>query len=793
MNLSKKWLDEFVKLDTSVSDKDYCEALTMSGSKVEGYEIEGSELSNIVVGKITDINKHPDADKLQVCAVDIGGDALLQIVTAATNIAVGDIVPVALDNSVIHGGQKIRKGKLRGVVSEGMFCSVAELGVTVNDYPYAIEDGIMILQEDNLTLGQDIREAIGLNDTIYEFEITSNRPDCLSIIGLARESAVTFGKELTLHTPEVKDGDGDINDSLKVEIKNNDLCMRYAAKIVKNVRIKPSPRFIRERLRACGVRPINNIVDITNYVMLEYGQPMHAFDLRFVEGGEINVRLAEKGESITTLDGIERELKEDMLVIADCKKPIAVAGVMGGEYSGIMDDTNTIVFESACFDGASVRTTARDLAMRTDASARYEKGLDPETCMSALMRACELVQLLDAGDVVGGTIDCYAKKNERIGIGFDADWVNEFLGTDIEKDRMTEILTSLDFIVEGDTVYPPTYRGDVLHKSDVAEEIARIYGYNNIPVTEIRGSAQGGLNDRQKFENKVKSLLTSIGYNQILTYSYTSPKIYEKAALDAEKELARSVVIRNPLGEDSSIMRTTALPSMLEIISRNYNNRNATAKLFEIATEYIKTSDDTLPIEQQKIEIAEYSQTSDFYSIKKAVETLITEFSITDFDIVSIQDNPTYHPGRCAEYRIGDKILCRIGQIHPTVAENFDISTAVYSATIDLALLRENATNDKTYTPLPKYPAVERDLALVCDMDTEILSLQREIAKASKLIRDVKFFDIYIGEQIPAGKKSIAFNIVMQSGEKTLTDEDCDGAMNKVIKNLKVLGAELRI
>lgn len=793
MNLSKKWLDEFVKLDASISDKDYCEALTMSGSKVEGYEIEGSELSNIVVGKITDINKHPDADKLQVCAVDIGGDALLQIVTAATNIAVGDIVPVALDNSVIHGGQKIRKGKLRGVVSEGMFCSVAELGVTVNDYPYAIEDGIMILQEDNLTLGQDIREAIGLNDTIYEFEITSNRPDCLSIIGLARESAVTFGKELTLHNPEVKDGDGDINDSLKVEIKNSDLCMRYAAKIVKNVRVKPSPRFIRERLRACGVRPINNIVDITNYVMLEYGQPMHAFDLRFVEGGEINVRLAEKGESITTLDGIERELKEDMLVIADSKKPIAVAGVMGGEYSGIMDDTNTIVFESACFDGASVRTTARDLAMRTDASARYEKGLDPETCMSALMRACELVQLLDAGDVVGGTIDCYAKKNESIGIGFDADWVNEFLGTDIEKDRMTEILTSLDFIVEDDTVYPPTYRGDVLHKSDVAEEIARIYGYNNIPVTEIRGSAQGGLNDRQKFENKVKSLLTSIGYNQILTYSYTSPKIYEKAALDAEKELARSVVIRNPLGEDSSIMRTTALPSMLETIARNYNNRNATAKLFEIATEYIKTSDDTLPIEQQKIEIAEYSQTSDFYSIKKAVETLITEFSITNFDIISIQDNPTYHPGRCAEYRIGDKLLCRIGQIHPTVAENFDISTAVYSATIDLALLRENATNDKTYTPLPKYPAVERDLALVCDIDTEILSLQREIAKASKLIKDVKFFDIYIGEQIPAGKKSIAFNIVMQSAEKTLTDEDCDNAMNKVIKNLKALGAELRI
>lgn len=793
MNLSKKWLDEFVTVDNSVSEKDFCEALTMSGSKVEGYEIEGSELSNIVVGKITAIEKHPDADKLQVCAVDIGKENLLQIVTAATNISVGDLVPVALDNSVVHGGQKIRKGKLRGVLSEGMFCSVAELGVTVNDYPYAIEDGIMILQEDGISLGQDIREAIGLNDTVYEFEITSNRPDCLSIIGLARETAVTFGKKLRLHTPEVKDGDGNIADLLSVDIKNNELCKRYAAKIVKNVRVKPSPRYIRERLRACGVRPINNIVDITNYVMLEYGQPMHAFDLRFVKGGEINVRLAENGEKITTLDGVDRELKDDMLVIADAEKPIAVAGVMGGEYSGIMDDTNTIVFESACFDGASVRTTARDLGMRTDASARYEKGLDPNTCMDALMRACELVQLLDAGDVVGGVIDCYANKNERLKIGFDADWINRFLGTDISRDRMVDILKTLDFAVDGDFIYPPTYRGDVLHKADVAEEIARIYGYNNIPVTEIRGSAQGGLNKRQKFENKLKGLLTSIGYNQILTYSYTSPKVYEKAALDSEKELARSVVIRNPLGEDSSIMRTTALPSMLETVARNYNNRNASAKLFEIATEYIKTSDDTLPIEQQKIEIAEYSQTGDFYSIKRAVETILHELSIKDYDIVSVHNNATYHPGRCAEYRIGDKVLCRIGQIHPTVAANFGIGTSVYTATIDLELLRENANDDKHYTPLPKFPAVERDLALLCDMDTEILSLQREIARSSKLIKEVKFFDIYIGEQIPDGKKSIAFNIVMQSAERTLTDEDCDNAMNKIIKNLKALGAELRV
>ena len=599
MNLSMKWLSEFVTLDP-MSPREFAEAMTMSGSKVEGWEIEGEKLDKVVVGQVLSIEKHPDADKLVVCQVDAGGEAPIQIVTGASNLTAGDKVPVALDGSTLVNGTKIKKGKLRGVESCGMMCSLGELGLTAHDFPYAIEDGIFVLQEE-CELGQDIRSVIGLNDTGVEFEITSNRPDCFSVIGLAREAAATFDKELKLHTPVVKAGHGDCAGLLDVKIEAPDLCPIYSARIVKNVRVKPSPRWLRERLRVMGVRPINNIVDITNYVMLEYGQPMHAFDLRSIDEGKIRVRRAKNGEKITTLDGTNHVLTDNQLVIADAGKPVAIAGVMGGEYSGIVDDTTTIVFESANFLGSSVRITARDQGMRTDASSRYEKGLDPNNCIPALNRACELVELLDAGDVMDGIImDDHSKAQPRK-IPLEADWINRFLDLSLSEEEMRAILSKLGCQFDGDLVIIPTYRPDLVHKADIAEEIARFYGYNKIPSTSIRGGAQGKYSARQKFDQTISRTMLAAGLSEIMTYSFVSPKVYDKILVPADSPLRKSVVISNPLGEDTSIMRTTALPSMLEILQRNYNNRNASAHLFEIAREYIPTAENELPVEKNKL------------------------------------------------------------------------------------------------------------------------------------------------------------------------------------------------
>ena len=515
------------------------------------------------------IQRHPDADKLVVCQVDIGQADPIQIVTGASNLTPGDLVPVCLDGSTLPDGRKIKKGKLRGVESCGMMCSLGELGLTAHDFPYAVEDGIFVLQEP-CELGQDICSAIGLNDTKVEFEITPNRPDCLSVIGLAREAAVTFGKEFRLSEPAVKAGHGDASSMLNVTIQAPDLCPVYAARIVKNVRVKPSPRWMRERLRAMGVRPINNIVDITNYVMLEYGQPMHAFDLRYLDEGKIIVRRAKDGETITTLDGVDRTMHEDQLVIADAHKPVAIAGVMGGEYSGIMDDTTTIVFESANFKGSSVRITAREQGMRTDASSRYEKGLDPNNCLPALARACELVELLDAGDVLDGIVTENHIQHAERKIPLDPAWINRFLGTEIDADFMVNTLRKLEFRVEDGEILVPSFRGDVEHKADIAEEIARFYGYNKIPSTIVCGSAQGKYSSEQKFERKANQTLLALGCSEIMTYSFISPKAYDKIGMPADHPLRRSVVISNPLGEDTSIMRTTALPSMMDVLARNY-------------------------------------------------------------------------------------------------------------------------------------------------------------------------------------------------------------------------------
>ncbi len=792
MNLSMRWLSEFVDIG-EVSPREFSERMTMSGSKVEGYEVEGEEISNVVVGKILSVEKHPDSDHLVICMVDVAAAEPVQIVTGANNVFAGAVVPVALHGSTLPGGVKIKKGKLRGVESCGMLCSLSELGLTVHDFPYAIEDGIFIMQED-CRIGQDIQSAIGLNDTKVEFEITSNRPDCLSITGLAREAAVTFGKPLKLHTPVVKGSGDDIHSHLNVEIKAPELCHRYVAKMVKNIKVAPSPRWMRERLRACGVRPINNIVDITNYVMLEYGQPMHAFDYQYVKEGKIVVRHAEQGESIMTLDGVERSLSPDMLVIADAATPSAVAGVMGGEYSGINDNTNTIVFESACFLGSSVRITAKKLGMRTESSGRFEKGLDPETCVPAILRACELVELLGAGEVMDGMIDEYPAPKAPVMIDLEPDWINRFLGIKLPESRMEEILRHLDFKVENGKVIPPSFRSDIEHKADVAEEIARIYGYDKIPSTAVRGSAQGKLTERQKYERRINDVLLGQGLYEVATYSFISPKYYDKINLPENSELRNSVVISNPLGEDTSVMRTTAVPSMLEVLARNYNNRNLNASLYEIATEYTPRGEEELPIEKNKIVVGMYGTETDYYVLKGIIETLLEACDVKGWDITPVLEDPTFHPGRCAKLTVGEATLGILGEIHPSVCQNYGIGTKVYLAKLDVDTMFDARVIEKKYSPMPKFPASSRDLAIVCDQSLPVLFIEKAIRSAvGKILEKVELFDVYQGSQIEKGKKSVAYNITMRAADRTLTDEECDKAVKNILTELQKIGAVLRV
>lgn len=791
MNLSMKWLKEFVDID--IKPRDFSEAMTISGSKVEGYEIEGSEISNVVVGKILSIVPHQDSDHLVICQVDIGESEPIQIVTGASNLTVGDLVPAALNNSTLPGGVKIKKGKLRGVESNGMLCSLGELGLTLNDFPYAIEDGIFVLQED-CHPGQPICEAIGLDDIKVEFEITSNRPDCFSIIGLAREAAATFDKPLTLHTPVVKAGNGSCKGMLDVKIEEPSLCSVYSARIVENVRVKPSPRWMRERLRAMGVRPINNIVDITNYVMLEYGQPMHAFDLRFIEDKKIRVRRAKDGETITTLDGVDRTLTHDNLVIADSQKPVAIAGVMGGEYSGIMDDTTTIVFESACFDGSSVRTTARDQGMRTDASSRYEKGLDSNNCLPALERACELVELLDAGDVLDDVIIDDHSSHEQRRIPLETEWTNRFLNIQLSAEEMKTILKKIDCQFDGDTILVPTFRPDLEHKADIAEEIARFYGYNRIPSTPLRGDAQGKYTPRQKFEDKISNTMLALGLSEIMTYSFLSPKAYDKIGMPEQDCLRNSVTISNPLGEDTSIMRTTALPSMLDTLARNYNNRNGAVALFELASEYYPVEGQELPDEKTKLIAGLYGDNCDFFTAKGMVEQLLDALFISNYEFEASSNEHAYHPGRCAHIMIDDTIIGVIGEIHPKVSENYGINERILCFTLDVDSLFAHTQTEPTYTPLPKFPAVTRDLALLCDETIPVRILEKAIMKgAGNLLETIQLFDVYQGEQIENGKKSVAFNIVLRSAENTLAEEQVNGTMKKVMKELEKVGAILRL
>ncbi len=795
MNLSMKWLADFVDV-SDVNIKDYCDKLTLTGSKVEGYEEMGAEIENVVVARIKKIVPHPDSDHLLVCTMDVGTGEDTQIVTGAQNVFEGAIVPAALPVAKLPGDVVIKDGKLRGVPSHGMLCSMGELNLTTHECPGKEENGILILDDCFADkIGMDIRKALLLDDTAVEFEITSNRPDCLSVIGLARETAVSFGRKLTVPAPVVKGAnDGDkIENYLSVGIEAPDLCYRYAAKVVKNVRIKPSPMWLRMRLFAAGVRPINNIVDITNYVMLEYGQPMHAFDYAQLEGSAIRVRRAADGEQFKSLDDIDHTLDSSMLVIADEKKACALAGVMGGANSEIKDDTKTVVFESACFNGASVRVTAKKNGMRTESSARFEKGLDPENCYAGLARACELVELLDAGDVVDGLIDVYPTKAEVTVLPFEPARYNKFLGTDIAEARMVEILTELGCIVADGKITVPSYRADLACMNDIAEEIMRIYGYDKIVSTKIVAeTTEGGRTPKQAFGIDLENALYGMGLDEIQTFSFISPKYYDKIRLPEEKR--RSVVISNPLGEDTSVMRTTALPSMLEVLARNANFQNENVRLFEMGSVYLPDEDATkLPYEGKMLTLGMYGD-ADFYTVKGVIENLLSLAAIGGAEWVAVTDNASYHPGRCAEVTVDGKTLAVSGQIHPVVAENYGVSMPLYAAEIDFDALFAARTADKHYKPLPKFPATTRDFSLVCDEALEVGKIIAVMKKAGgKQCEDVSLFDIYRGPQVGEGKKSVSIRMTLRADDHTMTVEDAEKVSKKVLVLLsRELGLTLR-
>ena len=795
MKLNRKWLnEEFVDL-SHVSDKEYVETMTIFGQKVETWERMDAEIKNVIVGKVVSIVRHENSDHMWVCQVDVGGEEPVQIVTGAQNVKQGDLVPAALHNSYLPGGVHITKGKLRGEVSNGMLCGLEELGLTLNDYPDAILDGIWILNDEDCKAGDDINKVIGNDDTIVEFEITNNRPDCYSIIGLARESAAAFGLPMKHHEPVVKGSDaGSIYETLDVEVPATELCNRYTSRMVTNVKIGPSPKWLRQRLRANGVRPINNIVDITNYVMLEYGQPMHAFDYRYVSSGKIVVREATEGETLTTLDGNVRNLKAGMLVIADDERAIGLAGIMGGENSEIMDDTTTVVFESANFNGTSIRQTALALGMRTDASGKFEKNIDPMMTVPAVERACELVELLGCGDVMDGIIDVLNYVPEARTVKLEPEKVNNLLGTDISREDMVKYLNNLEIPVEGDDILVPSFRPDLVHMADIAEEVGRSFGYNEIPTTELKMATQGGYSPMMLLESKAGSLCRSLGFNEIITYSFVSPTIFDQIRLPKDSSLRNALKIQNPLGEDTSIMRTIALPSMLDILARNSAYHNKSAKLYEMAKIYLPVEGQTLPQEPKMLVLGSYGANETFFTLKGELEAIFKGLRIQKATYTAVKDNPSYHPGRCAKVTVGGEDVGFIGQVHPLVAQNYDIDGDIYCAEINFTKLFGLQMPDATYTPLPKYPSVNRDLSFLCDEAVTVADVTDVItASAGKLLRGVKLFDIYRGTGIPEGKKSMAFSLELRADDRTLTDADSEGIMSKVLSALsEKLGAVLR-
>ena len=794
MKLNRKWInEEFVDL-SHISDKEFVDTLTVFGQKVETYERLDSQIKNVVVGRVLSIVRHENSDHMWVCQVDVGAEEPVQIVTGAQNVKQGDLVPAALHNSYLPGGIHITKGKLRGEVSCGMLCSLKELDLTLGDFPYAIEDGIWIIEED-CKPGDDINTVIGNDDTVVDFEITNNRPDCYSIIGLARESAAAFGKPMNHHTPVVKGSDaGSMYEMLDIEVPAEELCNRYTARMVTNVKIGPSPKWMRQRLRANGVRPINNIVDITNYVMLEYGQPMHAFDYRYVGSGKIVVREAEEGESLTTLDGNVRPLTPGMLVIADGEKPIGLAGIMGGENSEIVDDTVTVVFESANFNGTSIRKTALALGMRTDASAKFEKNIDPMMTVPAVERACELVELLGCGDVMDGMVDIINYVPAPHTVTLQPEKINALLGTNITKEQMVHYLSLLEIPVEGDEILVPSWRPDLNLMADIAEEVGRSYGYNEIPITTLKIAARGGYSPKMLFESACGKACRALGYNEIITYSFVSPEIFDRIRLPEDSALRDPMRIQNPLGEDTSVMRTTALPSMLDILSRNMAYRNKAVKLYELAKIYLPKEGQLQPEEPKILVLGSYGENVDFFSIKGELEAIFSALRIKKASYTADRNNPSYHPGRCAAVSVDGVQVGYIGQLHPLVAENYDMDAPVYCAEINIELLMGQQLPEPTYKPLPKYPTVTRDLAIVCNEETTVAEADAVIRKAAgKLLRDVALFDIYRGANIGEGKKSLAFSLSLRADDRTLTDADSEQVVGNILAALaKELNATLR-
>ena len=795
MKLNRKWLhEEFVDL-SHVSDKEFVEKLTIFGQKVETYERMDAEIKNVVVGKVITMVPHPNSDHMFICQVDVGQEELVQIVTGAQNVHEGDLVPAALHNSWLPGGVHITKGKLRGEKSNGMLCSFEELGLTQNDLPGVFADGIWILNDEDCKPGDDINLIIGNDDTVVDFEITNNRPDCYSIIGLAREAAAAFGQKMKHHEPVVKGSDaGDIWNYLDVEVPAEELCNRYSSRMVANVKIGPSPKWLRQRLRANGVRPINNIVDITNYVMLEYGQPMHAFDYRYVASGKIVVREAEADETLTTLDGTVRNLTEGMLVIADDNKAIGLAGIMGGENSEIKDDTTMVVFESANFNGTSIRKTALALGMRTDASGKFEKNLDPMMTIPAVERACELVEMLECGDVLNGTIDIINYVPQPKTLPLEVDKINHLLGTEISKEDMVKYLNLLEVEVEGDEIKVPSFRPDLNLMADIAEEVGRSYGYNEIPITAFKTSTQGGYTPEMKLETKAGVLCRGLGYSEIITYSFVSPAIFDQIRIPADSPLRNAMRIKNPLGEDTSIMRTIALPSMMEILSRNNAYHNKSVKLYELAKIYLPVEGQALPEEPRMLLLGTYGANETFFTLKGELEAIFKGLRVKKASYCAVKDNPSYHPGRCAKVTIDGVDVGVIGQVHPLVAKNYGIDVDVYCAEINFTAILGLLLPDATYTPLPKYPSVTRDLALICDEVVTVADVENVItASAGKLLRGVKLFDIYRGVGVPEGKKSMAFSLELRADDRTLTDTDSEQVVTKVLKALEEkLNATLR-
>ena len=805
MNTSLSWIKAYVP-DLDVTAQEYTDAMTLTGTKVEGFEKMDADLDKIVVGQIDKIEKHPDADKLIICQVNIGTESI-QIVTGAPNVKEGDKVPVVLDGGRVAGGHepgqrvaggiKIKKGKLRGVESNGMMCSIEELGSNRDMYPDAPEYGIYIFPEDT-EVGADAIEVLGLHDVVFEYEITSNRVDCYSVVGIAREAAATFHKEFCPPVVTATGNDEDVNDYIKVTVKNTDLCPRYCARVVKNIKIAPSPEWMQRRLASVGIRPINNLVDITNYVMEEYGQPMHAYDLDTIANHEIIVRTAEADEKFTTLDGQERQMDEDVLMICDGEKSIGIAGIMGGENSMITDNVKTMLFEAACFDGTNIRKSSKRVGLRTDASGKFEKGLDPNNAQAAIDRACQLIEEMGAGEVVGGMVDVYGKKKEPVRVPFDPEAINNLLGTEIAEEDMLGYFKKIDleYDKEKREVIAPTFRHDLFRMADLAEEVARFYGYDNIPTTLPRGEATTGkLSFKLRVEEIARDIAEFCGFSQGMTYSFESPKVFDKLLLPEDSPLRQTVDIVNPLGEDYSVMRTTSLNGMLTSLATNYNRRNRNVRLYELGNVYLPKALPLteLPEERMQFTLGMYGD-GDFFSMKGVVEEFFEKVGLHKKETYDPNAGKTYlHPGRQANIIYDGTVVGYLGEVHPDVADNYGIGTRAYIAVIDMPEIVKKATFDRKYTGIAKFPAVTRDISMV--MPKEILVGQVEEViekKGGAYLESYALFDIYEGEQIKKGFKSVAYSIVFRAKDKTLEEAEITSAMNKILEGLEALGIELR-